>query len=408
MRAGWKSRPWRFVCKVVHAVAFVGSLVMNGAVMKETREMRAGPRNSVVLIIDDDSVTSGILAGILRKVGFETRCAADGEQGITLAQTLRPDLILLDVHLPDMDGFAVCRQIQNGQGTADIPVIFISANEDASVKVRGFEAGGIDYITKPLAGVEVIARVKTHLRLKHAYDTLAHLQAERLARLAATQQMILPTPDSMPNANFAVSLKQINGAGGDFYDVIPVGEFLVDYVVADASGHDLETSLWTTAMKTLLHEHASALFDPPEILRTINRSLSRVMPEGSFFTVVYARLNRQTGRLTLANGGHPPAVCLMRDTPPSVIRQTGDVIGAFPNVGFDTTELILQRGDRFFLYTDGVIEKVGNLEKGIRNLANFCQTHRELSLDTMVSTMMADLLAQSEAQDDVVLMGVEM
>lgn len=376
--------------------------------MKEILAMQGDQRNSVVLIIDDDAVTSGILSGILRKVGFETKCAADGEHGIGMAQTLRPDLILLDVHLPDMDGFTVCRQIKTSPSTVDIPIIFISANEDVAVKVRGFEAGGVDYITKPLAGVEVIARVKTHLRLKHAYDTLAQLQAERVARLAATQQMILPTPDCMPKARFAVSSKQVNGAGGDFYDVIPVGDSLVDYVVADASGHDLGTALWTTAMKTLLHEHARALFDPPEILGAINKSLSRVMPEELFFTAVYARLNRQTGRLTLVSGGHPPAICLQRGKQPIVILQTGDVIGAFPNAGFGTTDVILQAGDRFFLYTDGLVEKAGNREQGIANLANLCHTYRELPLDGMVAALMSDMLAKSQAQDDIVLMGVEM
>jgi sigma-B regulation protein RsbU (phosphoserine phosphatase) len=375
--------------------------------MNEIQKIHGGQKNSIILIIDDDPVTCGILSGILHKVGFETKCASDGDKGIALAQTLHPDLILLDVHLPDIDGFDVCREIQSNLDGGDTPIIFISANEDVRVKVRGFEAGGVDYITKPVAGVEVIARVKTHLRLKHAYDTLARLQAERVARLASTQQMILPTSSSTPQARFAVSLRQVNGAGGDFYDVIPVGDCLMDYVVADASGHDLETSLWTSAIKTLLYEHASALFDPPEILRTINRSLSRVMPEELFFTVVYARLNRQTGRLMLVNGGHPPAVCLQRNKQPTVMWQTGDVIGAFPDAGFGITDVILQAGDRFFLYTDGLVERKGNQEEGIARFADLCQVHRALSLDGMVEALMAGMLGQSGAQDDIVLMGVE-
>lgn len=376
--------------------------------MSDVHETSSDQRNSVVLIVDDDSVTRGILSGILKKTGFATKSAADGCEGIALAQALSPDLILLDVHLPDMDGFTVCREIRGSPGTADIPILFISANDDVGAKVRGFEAGGVDYITKPLAGVEVIARVKTHLRLKHAYDTLVRLQAERVARLAASQQMIFPSPGSTPGARFSVSLKQVNGAGGDFYDVIPVGDYLTDYVVADASGHNLETALWTTAMKTLLHEHARALFDPPDILCSINRSLSRVMPEGLFFTAVYARLNRQTGRLTLVNAGHPPAVCLQRDKDPVVIWQTGDVIGAFPNARFGATEVILTGGDRFFLYTDGLIEKMGSQESGAARLANQCRASRELPLDETVAKLMSYVQGQGQAEDDIVLMGVEM
>jgi len=375
--------------------------------MSQNNRVRPATKNSVVLIIDDDPTTVRMLVGILGQVGFQTASAGSGGQGVALALSLRPDLILLDVHLPDIDGFSVCRQVHRSLPTADTPILFISANEDVSSKVKGFEAGGIDYITKPLSGVEVIARVRTHLRLKHAYETLAQLQAEKIKRLATSQQMILPMPDSLPDARFAVSLRQIHGAGGDFYDVIPIGNSLVDYVAADASGHDLETSLWTTAMKTLLHEHASPLYDPSDILRAINRSLCRVMPEGEFFTAVYARMNRQTGRLTIVNCGHPPAIYLQRDGEPCAVHQTGDVIGAFKDAIFETTDVMLGPGDRFVLYTDGLIELGGNRETGIRNLLGMCADYRESPLAGMVNSIAERMLARTDLEDDIVLMGVE-
>jgi phosphoserine phosphatase RsbU/P len=212
----------------------------------------------------------------------------------------------------------------------------------------------------------------------------------------------------MPEARFAVWIKQFHGAGGDFYDVIRVGDHLVDYVVADVSGHNLETSLWTTAMKTLLHEHALPLFEPSDILRTINRSLCRVVPEGLFFTVLYARLNRQNGCLTLVNGGHPPVIYLPNGRQPSVVQQTGDVIGAFTSADFDTTEVTMQQGDRFFLYTDGLVEAGGNLELGMAELMDLFLVHREESLEAMVELVMVDMLTQKQARDDIVLMGVEL
>lgn len=373
----------------------------------ESRPDHDPSRNMVILIVDDDPTTRQVLAGILQRVGFQTESAVDGRESLSLAKTLRPDLVLLDVNLPDTDGFAVCGEIKRTPDIADTPVIFISANEDVTVKVRGFEAGGVDYLTKPLAGKEVIARVRTHLRLKHAYDTLARVQSEQVERFAATQKMILPTPATMPEARFAVCLKQFHGAGGDFYDVIRVGDLLVDYIVADVSGHNLETSLWTTAMKTLLHEHSRPLFEPVDILRTINRSLCRVLPEGLFFTVIYARLNRQSGRLTLVNGGHPPAIRLPSGRPPGVIRQTGEVLGAFPDADFETTEVSLRQGDRFLLYTDGIIEKEGGQEGGIARLLEVCEAHGRLSLDSMVEAVTADMLAWTATGDDIVLLGVE-
>jgi sigma-B regulation protein RsbU (phosphoserine phosphatase) len=132
------------------------------------------------------------------------------------------------------------------------------------------------------------------------------------------------------------------------------------------------------------------------------------MPEGLFFTVLYARLNRQTGRLILVNGGHPPAVCLKKGKYPIVVRQSGDVIGAFSDAVFGTTEVMLRKEDRFFLYTDGLVEEGGSQEKGIERLTCVCNGRRDLSLDAMVETVTADMPAWSAAQDDIVLMGVEM
>ncbi|MEM5785684.1 MAG: fused response regulator/phosphatase [Syntrophobacteraceae bacterium] len=374
--------------------------------MSEMIERRSVALTPLVLIIDDDPTTTLMLKGILGQCGFRTACATDGAGGIGLALNLLPDLILLDVHLPDLDGFTVCRKILQDRGAAEIPILFISANDDVDSKVKGFDAGGIDYITKPLSGVEVIARVRTHLRLRHVYDALAKLQAERIQRLAKSQEMILPSPESIKEANFAVSLSQIHGAGGDFYDVIPVGGSLIDYFVADASGHELETSLWTTAMKTLLHEHASPLFDPDEILRVINRSLCRVMPEGQFFTALYVRVNRRTGRLTIVNCGHPSMICLPIGNQPSVIAQTGDVIGAFTDARFQTKEILLNRGDRFIMYTDG-LTGAGNSNAGIKKLLQACGWSRHLQLATMVREITGEMSTGAGFLDDVVILGVE-
>ena len=157
----------------------------------------------------------------------------------------------------------------------------------------------MDYIPKPLAGEEVIARVSTHLRLKQAYESLAELQAERIRRLASAQVTMMPQPSSLPEARFSVSLQQVSQAGGDFYDVIPVGGRVVDYLVADASGHDLAASFWTASLKTLLNEYATPINPPRDVLCSINSAMCRILPSGVYFTVLCARLNRQTNRLTL-------------------------------------------------------------------------------------------------------------
>ncbi|HYB20162.1 MAG TPA: fused response regulator/phosphatase [Thermodesulfobacteriota bacterium] len=367
------------------------------------------PRGSpLILIVDDEITTNRLIHTILTRAGFQTVCAFDVAGALAQIRERHPDLILLDVSLPDGSGFEVCRWLQGEPGTSQTPVLFISSHDDVSTKVQGFEAGGVDYITKPVAGGEVIARISTHLRLKQAYESLAELQAERIQRLAVAQEELMPVPEDLPDAHFCISLNQVLKAGGDFYDVISIGNQVVDYMVADASGHDLAASFWTAALKTLLAEYANPINSPREVVCSMNRVLRRILPEGVFFTLIYARLNRQNGQLSLINAGHPPAISIPGNGKEAVVvQQEGDVVGVFPDATYEATELTVHTGDRFFLYSDGLIEIEGTAEEGLRRLIASCIALRGVSLGDMVPSVVREVTGGITAQDDIVLMGVE-
>jgi sigma-B regulation protein RsbU (phosphoserine phosphatase) len=369
-----------------------------------------GERNApLVLVVDDDSSVVCAINGFLKRGGFRTASAADVAGALQRIRELRPDLILLDVNLPDGSGFDVCRALSSESTAITSPILFISASEDSSTKVQGFEAGGMDYITKPVIGAEVIARVRTHLRPKEAYERLSELQADRMRRLADAQQNLMPRPEDIPRARFHASLRQVLPAGGDFYDVIPVGEDVVDYLVADASGHDLAASLWTASLKALAADYAGPLNLPIEVVRAINSALCRFLPSGAFFTLVYARLNHRTGQLSLVNAGHPPAIVVHGSgAQPRILRQEGDVLGAFSDAVFGVMELTLHDGDRLFLYTDGLIENGSSYERGLQRMVNACFARRTLPLAEMVSAVNGDMIADSSPADDLLLVGVEL
>jgi sigma-B regulation protein RsbU (phosphoserine phosphatase) len=317
-------------------------------------------------------------------------------------------LVLLDINLPDADGFEVCEKLHRGTSAFRTPVLFVSSNQDLATKVRGFAAGAVDYIPKPFASEEVIARVGTHLRLKQAFEALAELQAERIQRLTQAQEIIMPRPEDLPAARFAVAMKQVLQAGGDFYDVIPLGGEVFDYVVADASGHDLAAAFWTAALKALLGEYADPVNAPLDVLRAINSALGRILPAGAFFTVIYARLNRSTGRLIIANAGHPAAIILRRKDGQAIeVRQEGDVLGSFADGCFASDDLQLSKGDRLFLYSDGLIEWGGSRETGVSRLLAACADGRAATLQENVTRVFATIAADAAAKDDLLLLGVE-
>jgi len=128
--------------------------------------------NGTILIVDDNSANLGVLSDALSQEGFEVRVAKSGKMALERVKYSLPDLILLDVMMPEMDGFETCRLLQANPETTQIPVIFMTALSDTANKVEGFQLGAVDYITKPFQQEEVLARVKLHLKL--------HVLAEKL------------------------------------------------------------------------------------------------------------------------------------------------------------------------------------------------------------------------------------
>jgi formate hydrogenlyase transcriptional activator len=139
---------------------------------------------STVLVVDDDAASLSALFECLRRAAYRVLVAQDGTSALERAEHGRPALILLDVMMPDFDGFETCRRLKSNPSTADIPVLFLTALSDTSEKVRGFEAGAVDYLTKPFQWEEVLARVKTHLRLRAAERELVEANRSLEARVA--------------------------------------------------------------------------------------------------------------------------------------------------------------------------------------------------------------------------------
>ncbi|MGH1365650.1 MAG: hybrid sensor histidine kinase/response regulator [Calditrichia bacterium] len=129
-------------------------------------------KDSLILIVDDIPRNIQLLGNILSKDGFKVAVANHGKQALTIIDKRQPDLILLDVMMPELNGYQVCERVKSSEATADIPIIFLTAKNDVEDKLRGFAVGGADFVTKPFEPAEVIARVHTQLRLKKMSDLL--------------------------------------------------------------------------------------------------------------------------------------------------------------------------------------------------------------------------------------------
>ena len=145
--------------------------------------MDAHRQAQVVLIIDDHPGNLGVAVGHLEGHAYEVITARDGASGSRRAREIRPSLILLDIELPGIDGYETCRRLKASPETCDIPVIFMTVRDASDEKVRGFELGAVDYVTKPFDASELVARVRTHLELSALRHELEAQVARRTAEL---------------------------------------------------------------------------------------------------------------------------------------------------------------------------------------------------------------------------------
>ena len=150
-------------------------------------------KNIRILIVDDVSINIQVIANILKKDGYQMSYAQSGKAALVKSNFQDFDLILLDVMMPEMNGFEVCIKLKQEPKTKDIPVIFLTAKSDTESIVRGFEAGGADYVTKPFNGVELLARVKTRLDLKRSQEALK----SAYQKLKATNEKLLKSQEKL-------------------------------------------------------------------------------------------------------------------------------------------------------------------------------------------------------------------
>ena len=364
-----------------------------------------------ILVVDDMPINVSILAKALAKEGYVVLTAHDGPHGRHLATTYQPDLIILDVMMPDENGFEVMRRLKDDDRTASIPVIFLTGKDDGESKVKGFALGAVDYITKPFYPPEVKARVHLHLKLHRATNALLDSQAAKLKQLHEAQSALLLTPDQLPEARFGIYYASLYEAGGDFYDVLRISRDIFGYFVADVSGHDIQTGFLTSALKALLQQNSAPIYTPTETLRMMNRVLLDVLPSEKFLTACYARLNRTSHTMTIINAGQPPVVYLPRNGDPQLIELGGDVLGAFPQVYHEQSDVPVEEGDRFFLYSDGLIERPGKRQTWTQRLPELlaCCSQMYHGSITDAATRLTTLIQEpgEQPEDDVVVLGIE-
>ena len=315
-----------------------------------------------ILLVDDNPTNLQVLFQTLNGQGCKLLIAKNGETALSIAQKAHPDLILLDIMMPDIDGFEVCQRLKSNPETQDIPVIFLSALDDTKDKVKGLQLGAVDYVAKPFQADEVIARVNTHLtihRLKREVEYQKQQLEHELEVVSDLQRRLLPkTITCIDGLDLAVFYQTSRYAGGDYYDFAELPENKWGILVADAEGHSSPAAVMMAMTCALFHSCPEASPHPADMLKYLNQHLCK-FAEPSFMTALYVVFDANRRTLRIARAGHPPPM-LYRAADQTAREVTCK--GVFP-LGIDAfedvpeAEIKLEPGDRLLMYTDGLTER---------------------------------------------------
>jgi serine phosphatase RsbU (regulator of sigma subunit) len=363
------------------------------------------PPGGRLLVVDDNRVNRMLLGRILELQGHSVAYAENGRQALDLLQAEPFDILLLDIEMPEMNGYQVLERITADPSLRDLPVLVTSALEEIDSVVRCIEMGAEDYLIKPVNQVLLKARIGASLEKKRLRDAQRQLlsQLERELEIARqTQQSILPeTLPQRPGYDFGALMVPARAVGGDFYEFIELGKGRLAIVIGDVSDKGLPAALFMALTYSLIRAEAARTKPPRQVLANVNRYLLEMNASGMFVTLIYAVLDPASGRLDYARAGHPlPLLLDAGGAPIPVPVQTGQVLGLFDEPLIDEQAILLPPGGLALLYSDGLTEAAdeGGGMFGLERLQAACAAHQPQAAQDVCRQLLQDVQSYSNQQ----------
>ena len=321
-----------------------------------------------LLVVDDNEINRDVLSRRLERQGHRVAVAENGVQALRMMEAQRFDLVLLDILMPEMNGYQVLEQLKAHDRWHEVPVIMISALDELESVVRCIELGAEDYLPKPFNPVLLRARIGACLekkRLREAQASQQRAEEERLKRelemAAIVQRRLLPErPPEIAGLELAGACFSVREVGGDYYDFLELDDCHLGLVVADVAGKGMPAALVASTVQASLRSQACQnLGHLPELIASLNDALHSWTESNKFVTLFYAQFDVEQRRLSYVNAGHNPPLLLRSGAAAEVMNRldTGGLpLGIFQEVTYTEQTLQMQSGDVLVAYTDGVIE----------------------------------------------------
>ena len=327
-----------------------------------------------ILIVDDNIVNVKVATAALEGVTTNILSANSGERALTILDRVRPDLILMDVNMPGMNGYETVRRIKAKSEIADIPVIFLTAQDDVGAKVEGFEAGGVDYVVKPFQHAEIVARVQTHVKVhtltrelakerESVMDSIRYARRIQRAMLPKVEQIQARIPQSF------VLYRPKSVVSGDFFCFFDRDPWAI-LVLCDCTGHGVPGALMSVVGMSSLAKivEEREVYDPATILDELDADVRKLLnqeDDGGNDGMDAVALAVQPARKLLYYSAAMRPFYRVRNGETTEFKAQKMPIGGtlYGEKHFSGSSVPIEAGDTFYLASDGFADQFGGEER---------------------------------------------
>jgi len=389
---------------------------------------------ATILLVDDEPVTRAGMAARLTRLGYRVLEAENGREGLEVARRERPDLLIVDWVMPEMDGPTFCEAMRRDPLLKSSHILLMTAHDQPAQIAEGLARGADDFLSKAASKQEVTARVLAGLRTSRLVRELETTgsQLESSMRLLQTRQAEMET-DLQSAANFVHSMLPAQGSlaqgislaweyqpaltlGGDLFGVAPIDAEHLGLYILDASGHGVAAALRSATLMTFLRVdnmlQLIGSYDPEKVLFEANRRFP-LSDEGDYFTLWVGQLHVPTRSLSYASAGHHGVLLNPAEKPSRWLTRPSSPLGFNPASVFACDQLTLQPADRLFLLSDGIYEASSPTGEpwGRWRFQQAVETQKRSPLSATISHCFTEARRwqeQCEFLDDAAVVGLEL
>ncbi len=323
--------------------------------------------------MDDNPVNLIIIDKILKSEGYRDTLTVSSARELYKhlgVETGEPpetavDLILMDMMMPEIDGLEACRRILREERLKDIPIIIVTALGDSNKLAEALDAGAMDYVMKPINKVELMARIRSALRLKKEMDW--HIERDRKIRneldlAKQVQRSVLGVPIDNDSIRVSANYYPSFELAGDMYSWYPIDDDRYGVILLDMMGHGISSSLVCMFISSVLKDTITRLVDPELVIGELNRYMTQLYSREHFihyyFTAIYLVIDTRRKLIEYVNAGHPPGLLLTKEGEAIQLAGGSCAVGFFDQIEISKSRLEYEDGSRIFLFTDGLLEAV--------------------------------------------------